>query len=47
MNEADVKVGVASSKKNCFICFNESPLKMMENAFFYFTLKSSSRSQDI
>ena len=26
-------------KKNIFICFNESPLKMMENAF-YFVLKA-------
>ena len=26
------------SKKNCFIYFNESPLKMMKNAF-YFILK--------
>ena len=25
-------------QKSCFICFNESPLKMMENAF-YFILK--------
>ena len=25
-------------KKICFICFNESPLKMMKNAF-YFILK--------
>ena len=21
-------------KKNCFICFNESPLEMMKNAFY-------------
>ena len=26
-------------KKLCFICFNDSPLKMMKNAF-YFTLKA-------
>ena len=26
-------------KKNWFICFNESPLKMIENAF-YFILKA-------
>ena len=26
-------------KKNCVICFIESPLKMMKNAF-YFTLKA-------
>ena len=25
--------------KNCFICFNEGPLKIMENVF-YFTLKA-------
>ena len=24
------KVGLSPSKKNCFICFNESPLKMMK-----------------
>ena len=29
------------SKKECFICFNESPLKMMKNAF-YFILKALS-----
>ena len=34
-----IKVGVSSSKKNCFICFNESPLKKMENTF-YFILKA-------
>ena len=32
--------------KNCFICFNESPLKMMKNAFL-FHVKSSFRSQNI
>ena len=31
-------VGLSFSKKNCFIYFNESPLKMMKNAF-YFMLK--------
>ena len=35
----DLKVGLSPSKKNCFICFYESPLKMMKNAF-YFTLKA-------
>ena len=41
-----VKVGFSSSKKNCFICFNENPLKMMKNVFlFYF--KISFRSEDI
>ena len=34
-----LKVGPSSSKKNYFIFFNESPLKMMKNAF-YFTLKT-------
>ena len=33
-------------KKNCFICFNESPLKMMKNVFSFY-LKSSFRAQDI
>ena len=27
------------SRKICFICFNESPLKMLKNAF-YFILKA-------
>ena len=35
-----LKVGLSfSKKKNYFICFNESPLKMMKNAF-YFILKA-------
>ena len=29
-----VKVGLSPSKKVCFICFNESPIKMMKNAFY-------------
>ena len=33
-----IKVGLSPSKKITFICFNESPLKMMQNAF-YFNLK--------
>ena len=33
-------------KKFLYICFNESPFKMMKNAFL-FHLKSSFRSQDI
>ena len=33
------KVRLSHSKKNCFICFNESPLEMMKNAF-YFILKA-------
>ena len=27
-----IKVGLSPSKKVAFICFNESPLKMMKNA---------------
>ena len=34
-----VKIGLSSSKKKCFICFNESLLKVMKNAF-YFILKA-------
>ena len=33
------KVESSPSRKNCFICFNESPLKMIKNAF-YFILKA-------
>ena len=33
------KVGLSPSRKICFICFNESTLKMMKNAF-YFILKA-------
>ena len=40
-----LKVGFSPSKKSCFICFNESPLKMMK--CFLFHLKSYFRSQDI
>ena len=32
------KVGLSLSKKNSFICFDESPLNMMKNTF-YFTIK--------
>ena len=35
----DLNAGLSPSKKNCFICFNENPLKMMKNGF-YFTLKA-------
>ena len=28
------KVGLSPSKKNYFICFNDSPSKMMKNAFY-------------
>ena len=38
MFQIKVKVGLSPSKKFRFICFNESPLKMMKNAF-YFILK--------
>ena len=37
--EGLLKVGLSPSKKNCFICFNENPLKMMKKAF-NFTLKA-------
>ena len=33
------KVGLSPSKQNCVICFIESPLKIMKNAF-YFILKA-------
>ena len=29
-----LKVGLSPSKKVCFICFNESAIKMMKNAFY-------------
>ena len=29
------KVRHSSPRKNCFICFNESPLRMMKNAFYF------------
>ena len=29
------KVGLSLSPKNCFICFNESPLKMIKNVFYF------------
>ena len=35
----DLKVGLSPSKKCYFVYFNESPLKMMKNAFI-FTLKN-------
>ena len=34
-----IKIGLSPSKKNCVICFIESPLKVMKNAF-YFILKA-------
>ena len=33
------KVELLTYKKSCFVCFNENPLKMMQNAFC-FTLKA-------
>ena len=33
------KVGLSPSKKNCFICFNKSPSKVMKKTF-YFILKA-------
>ena len=38
---SDFKVGISTSKKIIFLYFNESPLKMMKNAF-YFMLKTFS-----
>ena len=34
-----LQVGLSPIKKNCFICFNESPLKMVKN-IFYFILRA-------
>ena len=39
VNTKILKVGLSPSKKICFIWFNGSSLKMMENAF-YFILKA-------
>ena len=45
LESQSVKVGLSPSKKNCFVYFNESslkmksPLKMMKNDF-YFILKA-------
>ena len=36
---ASIKVGLSPFKKNFFICFNNSPSKVMKNAF-YFILKA-------
>ena len=41
-----IKFGLSPSKIRFFICFNESPIKMMENVF-HFILKAFFRSQDI
>ena len=42
-----IKVRLSPSKKNCFICFDESPLKMMKNAFYFILKARDFRSQDI
>ena len=42
----NLTVRLSPSKKDCFICFNENPLKTIENTF-YFILKALFRSQDI
>ena len=39
------KVGLSPNKENCLIYFNESPLQMTKNVF-YFILKAF-RSQDV
>ena len=41
-----IKFGLSPSKIRFFICFNESPVKMMKNVF-HFILKAFFRSQDI
>ena len=33
--EITLRVELLPSKNNCFIFFNESPLKMMKNAFYF------------
>ena len=33
-NPSPIKVGLPTFEKVAFICFNESPLEMMENAFY-------------
>ena len=38
IGKIELKVGLSPSKKICFVCFDESPLKLMKNAF-YFILK--------
>ena len=35
INKNTLKVGPSPSKKNCFICFNESPLRMIKNGFLF------------
>ena len=39
LTENNPKLGLSPSKKVVFLCFNESPLKMMKNVF-YFMLKT-------
>ena len=43
---AYIKVGLPPSKKFFFICFNDSPTKIIKNVFL-FHIKGSFRSQDI
>ena len=31
-----LNVGLSPSKKNCFICFSGSSLKMMKDVFYFF-----------
>ena len=37
--DQEIKVGLSPSKKNFYFCFNDSPSKMIKNAF-YFILKA-------
>ena len=39
----DLKVGLLPSRKKCVICFIESPLQVMKNAYFILELFSFSR----
>ena len=41
------KFGLSPSKKNCFVCLTETPLKMMKEKCFSFHLKSSFCSKDV
>ena len=43
---AYIKVGLPPSKNFFFICFNDSPTKIIKNVFL-FHIKGSFRSQDI
>ena len=35
MLKEKIKVGFSSSKINCLICFNESPLKMLKIVYYF------------